>query len=431
VPEDKELRTLPIGEFHDSNYAGHFGMSRTRAAVGRMFWWKFLAGFVAKFVSSCVACQRNKARRHKPHGLLQPLPVPEKPWHTVTFDFIVKLPKTSRSSDSICVFVDKLTKLVHFVACKEEVSAKEFVELYVDHVFRLHGLSREFITDRDPRFTSAFWQEVTVLLGTRTVMSSSFHPQTDGQTERVNQTLETYQRHFVSVGLNDWDTLLSRAEFAHNAAINETIRTAPFKLTYGCHPRTPVGEVVEVVNPTSAAFVERLQSSLSFARKCLIAAQQRQKALADKNRVEKTLKVGDKVLLSTKYLNLKHSKKSRKLLPKWIGPFEVVQVVGPVAYKLKMNPGWRVHHVFHVSLLEPYRESGRVQPPPPPVEMEGALEYEVESILEHRFWGIKNPKAYYKVAWKGYGIEHNSWEPKSNIVNAPEVAHGGLLDTAS
>jgi hypothetical protein len=296
----------------------------------------------------------------------------------VTFDFIVKLSKTSRGNDSICVFVDKLTNLVHFVTCKKKVSAKEFAELYVDHVLGLHGLSREFITDRDPRFTSAFWQEVTVLLGTGTVMLSSFHPQTNGQMERVNQTLETYLRHFVSVGLNDWDTLLSRAEFAHNAGINETICTAPFKLTYGYHPRTPVGEVVEVVNPTSAAFIERLQSSLSIARICLIAAQQRQKALADKNRVEKTLKVGDKVLLSTKYLNLKHSKKSRKLLPKWIGPFEVVQVVGPVACKLKMNPGWCVHPVFHVSLLEPYRESGRVQPPPPPMEMEGALEYEVE-----------------------------------------------------
>jgi hypothetical protein len=155
---------------------------------------------------------------------------------------------------------------------------------------------------------------------------------------------------------------LSHAEFTHNAAINETIRTAPFKLTYGYHPRTPVGEVVEVVNPASAAFVERLQSSRSFTRKCLISAQQRRKAFADKNRVEKNLKVGDKVRLSTKYLNLKHSEKSRKLLPKWIGPFEVVPVVGPVAYQLKMNPGWHVDPVFHVLLLEPYRESGQVQP---------------------------------------------------------------------
>jgi hypothetical protein len=95
--------------------------------------------------------------------------------------------------------------------------------------------------------------------------------------------------------------------------------------------------------------------------------------------------------------------------------------VGSVAYKLEMNPGWRVHPVLHVSLLELYREDGQVQPPPPPVEMEGALEYEVESILEHQFRGIKHPKAFYKVAWKGYGIEHNSWEPESNVVNAPEV----------
>jgi hypothetical protein len=182
-----------------------------------------------------------------------------------------------------------------------------------------------------------------------------------------------------------------------------------------------VGEVVENVHPASAAFVERLQSSLSFARKCLIAAQQSQKGLADKRRIDQEFKVADKVLLSTKYLNLKHSEKSRKLLPKWIGPFEVVQVVGPVAYKLKMNPGWRVHPVFHISLPEPYREDGRVQPPPPPIEMEGALEYEVKSILEHQFWGTRNPKAYYKVAWKGYGVEHNSWEPESNVVNAPEI----------
>jgi hypothetical protein len=111
VPEDEELQSLLISEFHDSKYAGHFGMLRTRVAVGRMFWRKSLAGDVAKYVSTCVACQRNKARRHKPYGLLQPLPVPEKPWHTVTFDFIVKLPK---GNNSICVFVDKLTKLVHF-----------------------------------------------------------------------------------------------------------------------------------------------------------------------------------------------------------------------------------------------------------------------------------------------------------------------------
>jgi hypothetical protein len=150
-----------------------------------------------------------------------------------------------------------------------------------------------------------------------------------------------------------------------------------------------VDQVVEVVHPASAAFVERLQSSLSLARKFLIAAQSRHKAFADKRRVEQVYKVGDKVLLSMKYLNLKHSKTNCKLLPKWIGPFEVVQVVELVAY----NESWLASpFCVHALLLEPFRESGRVQPPQPPIEMEGAFDYEVESILEHRFWALGTPK---------------------------------------
>jgi hypothetical protein len=128
-----------ISEFHDSTYAGYFGIAQTRAAVGRLFWWESLDIDVTKFVSTCVACQRNKARCHKPYGLLQPSPLTEKPWQAVTFRFTVKLPKTSRGNDCVCVFVDKLTKMVHFVACKKGVPAKIFAELYVDHVFRLHG----------------------------------------------------------------------------------------------------------------------------------------------------------------------------------------------------------------------------------------------------------------------------------------------------
>jgi hypothetical protein len=172
-------------------------MARTRAAViGRLFWWESLAEDVTKFVSTCVTRQRDKARCHKPYGLLQPLSVPEKPWHIVTFAFIVKLPKTVWGNDCICVFVDRLTKMVHFLVCREAMSATQFAKLYVDHIFRFtDGLSREFMIDRDVRFTSAFWKGVTELLRPRTLISFSFHPQTDGQTKRVNQTLETYLRH--------------------------------------------------------------------------------------------------------------------------------------------------------------------------------------------------------------------------------------------
>ena len=257
VPEDVDLRRQIIAEYHDTPFAGHYGRDKTRQAVGRLFWWSALTEDVSKYVSCCVLCQRNKSRRHRPFGALQPLPIPEKAWQTVTFDFIVKLPKTDKGNDSICVFVDKLTKMVHFVPCREDLSAKQFAELYVDQIWRLHGLSKEFITDRDSRFTSAFWKGVTELIGTRHVMSSSFHPQTDGQTERVNQTLETYLRHFVSAQLNDWDILLSRAEFAHNSAFHSSVGQTPFFLNYGLNPRTPPGERLEVVHPESAAFVER------------------------------------------------------------------------------------------------------------------------------------------------------------------------------
>jgi hypothetical protein len=184
-------------------------------------------------------------------------------------DLIIKRPITARGHDSICVFVDRLTKMVHFVPCKEKRSAKGFAKLYVDNVFRYHGLSKEFISDRDDRFTSEFWKGVTELLGTRLCVSSSFHPQTDGQTERVNQTLEAYLRHFVSATLNDWNLLLSRAEFVHNNAFHESVQATPFYLNHGRHPRTPMGgKRDDDVPADSAAFVERLQSTLTLCDDC-------------------------------------------------------------------------------------------------------------------------------------------------------------------
>ena len=120
VPDDVELRRKIMSEYHDTYCTGHYGIGKTLQAIGRLFWWRSLTEDVTKYISCCVLCQRGKARRHRPFSALQPLPVPEKAWHTVTFDFVVKLPRTARGNDSICVFVDKLTKMVHFVACREE-----------------------------------------------------------------------------------------------------------------------------------------------------------------------------------------------------------------------------------------------------------------------------------------------------------------------
>jgi hypothetical protein len=156
VPDDVELRRKIISEYHNTYYVGHYGIHKAKQAIGRLFLWASLTEDVIKYISCCVLCQRGKARCHRPFGAFQPLPIPEKAWQTVTFDFIVKLPRTPRGNDSVCVFVDKLTKMVHFVACREDLSAKDFAELYIDRIWSLHGLSKEFITDRDSRFTSAF-----------------------------------------------------------------------------------------------------------------------------------------------------------------------------------------------------------------------------------------------------------------------------------
>jgi hypothetical protein len=173
---------------------------------------------------------------------------------------------------------------------------------------------------------------------------------------------------------------------------HETIQSTPFKLTFGYNPRTPAGQVVEVVHPASAAFVERLQSALSLARKCFIAAQRRQKAFADERRVEKVYKVGDKVLLIMKYLNLKHSETNRKLLLKWIGPFEAVQLVGSVAYELEMNPGWRFHPVFHVLLWSRTGKAAGYNPHHFPLKWKARSSMRWSRFLNIDFGALGTPK---------------------------------------
>jgi hypothetical protein len=227
--------------------------------------------------------------------------MPEGPFDSISYDFITKLPLTPRGHDSICVFVDRFSKMALFVPCHETITAKGFAKLYVDHVQATQGLSKTFISDRDTRFTSAFWQEVTALLGTRLCMSSAFHAPSDGQTEIVNQVLETYLRQFIAPAMTDWDEWLSRAQFAYNNSYHESIRDTHIHLILGRHPRTPLGASNKDKRPSeAAAFVEKIKTYTDRARTVLIASQQRQKAFADRKRVKKTYAVGDHVLLSTK-----------------------------------------------------------------------------------------------------------------------------------
>lgn len=278
IPDNPDLRRLLISEFHDTPYAGHFGQTKTYQAIAKFFWWPSLKADVLQYVSVCDPCLRHKTRRHRPYGLLQPLEPPEQPFDSISFDFITKLPLTPTGNDTICVFVDRLTKMAYFEPCSETIKPKGFAKLYLDTVFALQGLSKTFVSDRDSRFTSAFWREVTEILGTRLCMSSAFHAATDGQTEVVNQTIEAYLRTFISPQMTDWDEWLKRAQFAYNNSYHAFIRNTPFNLVLGRYPRTPLGVPLGKDARPSTAFVEHLQTLTDKARECLIAARERQKA---------------------------------------------------------------------------------------------------------------------------------------------------------
>jgi hypothetical protein len=419
VPDVDRLRVTLMREAHDAPYSGHLGMERTLHILRRQYWWPGMKDDVQTYVAECESCQRNKSANTKKAGLSQPLPIPELPWRTITMDLITDLPKTPTGFDSIAVFVDKLTKMTHFVPSTKDIGAEKFAQLYMQNIIRYHGFQRNIICDRDRRWNNSFWAEFCRLVGTKVKMSTAFHPETDGQTERMNRTLEEMLRHYVAPDQKDWDSHLPQLEFAYNNSVHSSTKQTPFFLNTGQHPLTPLGDIAESNNPAAHNFVVDWSTRISRAWEHLAVARNRQKQLADANRKDVEFKVDDMVLLNSKNIKLKHEG-SRKLLPKFIGPFKVLARVGQVAYRLQLPDNMQCHNVFHVSLLHKYVRSGRYQPPPPPIETEdGDMEYEVEKILAH---SGRNPgKRRFLVKWRGYAVEHNTWEPEKNLTNCQEA----------
>lgn len=417
IPNDAALRQKLISLHHDPPYCGHFGAKRTCASLARGYWWTGMGKEVRNYVQSCVLCQCNKSSTVAPAGLLQPLPIPSDKWESVSMDFITQLPCTQAGYDAVLVVCDRLSKLVHFIPTTTTAKAEDVARLFVDNIVKLHGLPASIVSDRDSKFTSIFWQTVCQLWGVTQKLSTAFHPATDGQTERNNRVLEEYLRHYVGAMQDDWDTYLPMAEFAMNDAFHTSIGMTPFFVTYGYHPRHPaqVG-VAKQDNPAGSNFVNTIQDAVQKAKQLLQNAQQRQKAYADSKRRDLVLSVGQQVLLSTANIRLK-SPGSQKLLPRFIGPFKVLQRVGQVAYKLQLPVTLKVHPVFHVSLLKPYNGSGTVQPPLPLTFDDNGLPfYEVEEVLQHR--DVPRGRRLlrqYLIKWKGYGHEHNTWEPEGNL----------------
>uniref|UniRef100_A0A670I6J2 Gypsy retrotransposon integrase-like protein 1 n=1 Tax=Podarcis muralis TaxID=64176 RepID=A0A670I6J2_PODMU len=290
------LRERVLKQLHDSPTAGHFGQHKTMLLVTREFWWPRVREDVREYVRGCDRCQRAKGERAAPAGLLEPLPTPGRPWEVVSIDFMTDLPK-SRGKTAVMVVVDLLTKMCHFIVCSHAVTAEETAQLFVNHIFRLHGAPSRVISDRGKQFTSRFWRRLMNLLQVEVGFSTVRHPETNGQAERANSILQQYLRCYVNERQNDWVERLALAEFAYNNAEHVSTGMSPFLANYGCHPKAFPGRGEERWSvPAAEQFVEEMEALHQQLKMNLDRAKEVYKRHADKRRREgETIRVGDQV----------------------------------------------------------------------------------------------------------------------------------------
>jgi hypothetical protein len=347
------------------------------------FWWPGLNVFIRRFVTGCAVCQAHKVNTHPSAPPLTPLAsVATHPFQQVSVDLITDLP-LSLGFDSVMVVVDHgLMKGVIILPCHKNVDAAGVAQLFFKNVFVRFGLHDHCISDRGPQFASAFARELAQLLKYDLTLSSAYHPQTDGETERLNQELETYLRIFCDGQPEKWAELLPMAEYSHNLARHSFTGKSPFSLILGYKPCSypPIGKM----------FLPALESRLSeledAQREALAAHEKAQRTMRERISSKfRPWKVGDKVWLEGRNLRLRYP--SRKLAPRREGPFEIAQLIFPVAFRLRLPPTWKIHDVFHASLLSSYRETVEHGPNysnPPGDLIGGEEEYELDRILSHR-----------------------------------------------
>ncbi|GAA5907915.1 hypothetical protein JCM5296_006131 [Sporobolomyces johnsonii] len=424
IPDTDDLRLRAIQISHDDPGAGHLGIDKTLERLRRTMYFPQEYRQVVSFVNTCDTCFRNKSKRSRPHGFLHPLPAPSRPWASIALDFIVKLPATPTGNDSILVVVDRFTRYAHFIPCREEgTNASRFAQLFYRHIFAHHGLPQDIVSDRGAVFDSTFWRTLTRLTRTKLSMSTAFHPQSDGITERLNQTLEQYLRMFINYQQDDWEDLLPLAQFVYNDTAHSSTKTTPFFATYGYHPTFAV-----TFEPTESkyrdadatSFASRLATLHQVLRHELENAAARMKKHYDQHRKEAPhFDIGDLVWLSSK--NISTSRQSQKLDHRFLGPYPVAAKVGDAAYRLTLPDEVRIHPVFHVSLLYPHLDNpfpDRLPTPPPLTIVDGQPELEVEAILDSQTY---HGALRYLVRWRGLSPREDSWEPADNLANAVDL----------
>ncbi|GJX71174.1 reverse transcriptase domain-containing protein [Tanacetum coccineum] len=358
IPSVGGVRKLIMDEAHTSRYSIHPGADKMYHDLRDLYWWPGMKRDIAEYVSRCLTCSKIKAEHQKPSGLLQQPEIPEWKWEKITMDLVTKLPRSSSGYDAIWVIVDRLTKSAHFLPIREDFKTEKLARIYINEIVARHGVPVSIISDRDGRFASHLWQALQKALGTKLHMSTAYHPETDGQSERTIQTLEDMLRACVMDFGGSWDTHLPLVEFSYNNSYHTSIKCAPFEALYGQKCRSPViwTEVGEsqLIGPE---LVQETAEKIFQIKERLITARSCQKSYADKRRKPLEFEVGDRVLLK-------------------VSPWKGVVRFGK---KGKLAPRC-VHDTFHVSNLKKFLAEPNVQVPLDEIEIDENLRFVEEPI---------------------------------------------------
>jgi hypothetical protein len=400
---------------------GHPGEYKTQEIVSRNYWWPRMSQFIKAYVSGCATCQETKNITHPTRIPLQPTKVPERPYQFITMDFVVKLP-ISNGYDLILMVTCQLSKAITLIACNETIDAAGTADLLIKHIFCIYGVAEKAISDRGPQFASQVMKAVLQALGVKSALSTAYHPQTDGATERANQEAEQFLRAYVNRIQDNWDTLLPFAALTHNTHVHSATKKTPMEVIFGQTPRWPHHVQLDDKIPKAQDRINNIEHARQEAHSAILLAQKSMKDQHDRYGDKgPDWEVGDKVWLDKK--NLKTYYPSAKLAPKRLGPYKILERIGTTSYRLDLPDDWKIHDVFHGSLLTAYVETEEHGPNyirPDAELVEDEEEYEVEEVFN--VWHNKRKRRWeYYVSWVGWPESENSWQPMGNLKNAMEL----------
>ena len=411
---------------HDDR--NHPGYHRTYEHIAEALYIRKLSRRLRKYVELCPVCLLAQTKRHKPYGSLEPIVTPPIVGHTITIDFIMALPMTKSNYNCALTVTCKFSKRVTILPGKDTYTAEEWAKILLDGLADW-GVPKAIISDRDPKFLSDLWLAIFRSLGVKILATTAYHPQSDGQSERTNQTVEVALRFYLMCyPEGEWDKFLPMLRARLNNSSNASTGRSPNEIIYG----TKTNEPLSLIGATYATDVEQNRTLHQREAEDAIAfANVNMKMRYDSKHQRLVLKEGDSVYLKL-HKGYSVSGIHHKLGQQRVGPLKVLKKIGNLAYKLEIPPTWRIHDVVSVAMLEP--APSQADPYDRPHEDHpGAIEdennneeaptYEVEKIVDgrKRRYGRSQPRQEYLVKWKGWGPEWNQWMPLSELESATEV----------